>query len=337
MRPKLSIIIPTYNAQDSISRIVNTILNQDYENYELIIVNDGSKDDTQGVITQLAKKDSRVVVVSKENGGPSSARNLGLAKARGDYIQFYDADDNIVPGVLSKIVHNMKHNDMVVSGWQINLQKDDKLIEKYKQLTPEPQIIDRNIKEFTLKSFGTDGLMYNLWNKMLKTDIIRANNLKFDESLRFGEDVLFTLDYLKFTKKIQIIPEISYVYTSGSTGSVFRQSSVDPQSRYKNDEALLKYSNSGSKLTHDENIYLQWVRCRWLVSYWSLVASSNKILKQKLKLIRAFKPKQLRPSPRPKYVGLSNSAIIIISYITILFVATRLLFGYTIALVKKHK
>lgn len=304
---KLSIIIPCYNAQQSIGKIVGSILGQEYKDFELILVNDGSTDDTLKVLNKLADKDGRIKVLNKPNGGPSSARNLGLDKAMGEYIQFYDADDDIKPESLSEIVQSMANNDMVVSGWQTNLHQNGKTIIGYKKLIPEHKVIDTNIKEFVLKSFGTDGVLYNLWNKMLKGDIIRANSLRFDENLNFGEDVLFALNYLKYIERLEILPIVSYEYTAGSATSVFKASSIIPENRHINDNGLLDYASNN--LSNNEEILLRWVRYRWLVSYWSLILASNLSFKDKTSRIKAFQPNKLSLKSNPKLIGISNYTI----------------------------
>lgn len=304
---KLSIIIPCYNAQQSIGKIVGSILDQEYKDFELILVNDGSTDDTLKVLNKLADTDSRIKILNKPNGGPSSARNLGLDKAIGDYIQFYDADDDIKPESLGEIVQAMSSNDMVVSGWQTNLCQNGETIIGYKKLIPDHKVIDTNIKEFVLKSFGTDGLLYNLWNKMLKTEVIRANNLRFDENLNFGEDVLFALSYLKSVKRIEILPIISYEYTAGSATSIFKVSSIVTENRHANDDGLLDYA--GNNLSNNEEILLRWVRYRWLVSYWSLILASNLSFKDKISRIKAFQPNKLGSKSSPKLIGISNYTI----------------------------
>ena len=121
-QPLLSIIIPVWNASDNIRHIVNSVLSQSLDNFELILIDDGSSDDTLSVLHAIEKTDKRVKVYTKPNGGPSSARNLGLEKAQGKYIQFYDADDDITPNALRTIVQAIKESksDLVVSGWKIS-------------------------------------------------------------------------------------------------------------------------------------------------------------------------------------------------------------------------
>ena len=309
--PVLSIIIPVYNTGDSVNRMVNSILSQTFSDFELILVNDGSTDDTPGHLEKLAANDERVLVLTKENGGPSSARNLGLGAAKGEYIQFYDSDDLTVEGTLDKIIKIAaeKNSDMVISGWQIDLKTKKGMIENYKTINPPADTLEKDLKKSVLKSIGSDGTLYNLWNKLLRADIIKQNNLRFREDLRFGEDVIFALEYMEFVSRIDIIPEVTYRYQVGSSTSVFSKSSLVPEYRQENDRAIVKFV--GQNPAPDEFALLQWVRWRWLMSYWSLVAASDKSLKEKTSLIKQFQPENLR-------IPKSSSQIGIKKYLTIL-------------------
>ena len=103
-KPNISIIVPVYNIEEYLPRCIESILNQTYNNLELILVDDGSKDKSGEICDAYAKKDNRVVVLHKENGGSSSARNAGIAIAKGEYLGFVDSDDYIEPDMYEKMV-----------------------------------------------------------------------------------------------------------------------------------------------------------------------------------------------------------------------------------------
>ena len=113
----VSIIVPVYNAQNSIGRCIESILNQDYENIELIAVNDGSKDNSGKILDEYAAKDSRMIVIHKTNSGVSDTRNIAIARASGTYLQFLDADDYIPVDSTKSMVRALEENnvDLVVS------------------------------------------------------------------------------------------------------------------------------------------------------------------------------------------------------------------------------
>ena len=302
--PLVSIIIPVYNAADSIGTITNQILKQSFKDFELILVDDGSTDTTLQIIRGFASKDKRVVVRAQKNGGPSSARNTGLQKARGTYIQFYDADDAIVPGALKQLVATAEASgtDCLVSGWAIDLQTQTKLVRDYKTVSPQPATIQApELIPYTIKSIGTDGTLYNLWNKLFRTDIIHKHNLRFDESIRFGEDLLFAFGFLKHAQKLTIVSNISYRYTANSQSSVFSTSSLNPAFRQANDDGLTAFV--GDNPDHELSDLYHWVRWRWLLSYWTLIARSNLPRDKKLNLIKQIPNRPYVVASSAKYIG----------------------------------
>ena len=117
MNPMVTMIIPVYNAQDSIRRCIESVLNQGYMDFELLLIDDGSTDASGEICEEYQKKDSRVQVIHKENTGVSDTRNLGLKKAKGQYIQFLDSDDWITPDATSLMVRAAKESgcDMVIA------------------------------------------------------------------------------------------------------------------------------------------------------------------------------------------------------------------------------
>ncbi len=111
---KISIIIPVYNSEKVIARCLESVLNQDYKNIEIIIINDGSKDRSQEIIEQYSKIDGRIKIIKTENQGVSSARNLGIQNASGKYVCFLDADDYVDKDMYNELVKQIKENDMVI-------------------------------------------------------------------------------------------------------------------------------------------------------------------------------------------------------------------------------
>lgn len=333
-KPKLSIIIPVWNIGKAVEPIVGSIISQKFDNFELILVDDGSTDETLSIIKELEKSDKRIRVYTKPNGGPSSARNIGLEKATGEFVQFYDADDNISGDALSITTSAIEktNSSLLVSGWQIDLNKPKEIVRNHKQVSPESKTIDSDIVENVLRSLGTDGTLYNLWNKLFRADIIRENNLQFREDLRFGEDLLFSLEYIKHVNSISIIPDVTYHYLTNSGTSVFSSSSLVPEYRIENDKAIIAFV--GNNPTEAELNLLNWLRWRWLMSYWSMVASSKKSFSEKLSLIKSFKPKNLHLS-QPKHIGTKRYLMQLTAHFARLTAFGSFLFGWGMNLVKK--
>lgn len=211
MDDKVSIIIPMYNAEKSVKRCLESALSQTYKNIELICVNDGSEDNTARIVDSISRLDSRVLLISKENGGVSSARNLGIKRATGYYIQFLDVDDALEKNATARMVKEMtsKRLDIVMCGYHsVNKPIDVSLPEKK---------LERNelIENFTQLYQST--YLNPPWNKMY----IRENiKYQFPTDMSLGEDLIFNLEYLKNAKNIEVIPDEIYIYTVGQPNSL---------------------------------------------------------------------------------------------------------------------
>lgn len=216
MNPMVTMIIPVYNAQDSIRRCIESVLNQGYMDFELLLIDDGSTDASGEICEEYQKKDSRVEVIHKENTGVSDTRNLGLKKAKGQYIQFLDSDDWITPDATSLMVRAAKESgcDMVITdfyrviGDRLSHKGD---IEKDGVLT---------LDEFAgfMMENPADFYYGVLWNKLFKREIIECYGLAMDKTISWCEDFMFNLEYLRHTKTIYAlrVPIYYYVKTKGS-------------------------------------------------------------------------------------------------------------------------
>ncbi len=209
--PLVSIIIPAYNAEKSISKICTSVLDQNYKNIEIIIVNDGSQDKTSKTAKKLKAKDSRVTLISQKNSGVSGARNTGIKNAKGDFIFFFDADDNITPSMISDMVNlAQNHEDtLIVCGRRLS----DGSIR-----IPKEKTFSSSDKTQVLREILRNDILYSPWNKIYSAKIIQEHNISFDKSLRYGEDLAFNLDYLKHVGKIKFVAEPYYLYDLSESG-----------------------------------------------------------------------------------------------------------------------
>jgi len=303
-KPTVSVVIPAYNTSEAVKNVINGVLEQSFEDFEVILVNDGSTDNTLEVLKSYQEKDKRIRVFSKKNSGaPSGPRNFGIGKVRGKYIQFFDSDDRIASkDALKKAVEAMNERDLVATGWTVDLETKDKIIRDYKKVSPERELITKDITNYVLKSIGSTGLLYNIWNKLFRTSIIKKNNIKFRENLPFGEDLLFVLDYLKYVKSIQIIPDITYGYFTSNISGTFSKSSLVPEYRHINNQALDDFiGDSPSQETKD---LADWVKWRWLLSYWMRISQADLPLSEKIQRIKDGPGhKQLTAVKKPHHIG----------------------------------
>lgn len=213
---KVSIIVPVYNAKDTIRRCVDSILGQDFTDFELILADDGSTDGSGAICDSYAQADSRVRVIHKENSGVSDTRNRGLAEAKGDYIQFLDSDDWITPEATKLFMRGMEHEDcdMVIAsfyrviGKRVSIKGD---IQKEGLLTRE-DFADEMMDNPADFYYGV------LWNKFFRREIIEKYHLRMDPRISWCEDFLFNLEYLVHCRNIYVLqaPVYYYVKTKGS-------------------------------------------------------------------------------------------------------------------------
>lgn len=202
---KVSIIVPVYNAAHTLPDCLKSILSQEGVDYEVVLVNDGSTDDSGMVCDRLAVEDSRVTVIHQLNGGVSSARNAGLQASSGEYVAFVDADDALLDGALKAMC--AESADLVVAGYV----KGNHTCTPAKDLRYDGT---EQIVSFLDSYILTDRLplLNTVWCKLFRSDIIKSAGLAFDTTLRYGEDKLFVLEYLTYVDSIKTISKTVYDY-----------------------------------------------------------------------------------------------------------------------------
>ena len=219
MRPMVSIVVPIYNAENYLRRCVDSILNQEYTDFELLLVNDGSTDASGDICEEYGDQDPRVIVIQKENTGVSDSRNRALDRARGKYLQFLDSDDWITPDATRLFVRAAEEYgcDMVISdfyrvvGERLSTKGD---IEEEGVLTRE---------EFAAHMMENPADFYYgvLWNKLYRRDIVEEHNLRMDTDINWCEDFMFNLEYIRYAKVFYALhaPIYYYVKRKGSLAS----------------------------------------------------------------------------------------------------------------------
>lgn len=204
----ISIVVPIYNMKQYLARCVDTLLNQTYTNYEIILVNDGSTDGSEELCEEIVAKYPQVRYVYKENGGLSSARNAGIENALGDYIIFPDPDDWVTEEYLETLVelHVKYDSDLEICGYYVSDENGDNNVHSNKS----EQIFDKN--DALLKLVSSQWFCGFAWNKLYHLDIIRQNNLWFDTELGMAQDLHFAFRYILNCKKISFNPAPCYFY-----------------------------------------------------------------------------------------------------------------------------
>lgn len=198
----VSVIVPVYKAERWLHRCVDSILAQTMDDFELLLIDDGSPDRSGEICDEYAAKDSRVRVFHKENGGVSSARNLGLDSARGEWISFVDADDWVEVDYLVGLTENLDA-DIIVGGMR-DTKGNVYLLESQLYLNSE---IGGFIEQYNGECFVRAS-----WGKLIHKKIIENYNLRFDLNVRCGEDTLFNKQVLLYSDSVRVIDKFMYVY-----------------------------------------------------------------------------------------------------------------------------
>ena len=225
--PKITIIIPIYNAEVTLRRCLDSILAQTFTDFECLLINDGSKDRSGEICDEYARKDSRIKVFHKENGGVSSARNVGLDNARGEWITFSDSDDAVTVEWLNNMANICRGKELVVQGFYPSNPEGFTTSGKLENsILPVGQGLSYLHK---CSAFGY------VWNKLFLGRIISEHRIRFCSDLLLKEDEVFLLQYCSYISKIHILDKQGYNYNVPDWENKYRD---------KNDYfniAILKY------------------------------------------------------------------------------------------------
>jgi glycosyltransferase involved in cell wall biosynthesis len=214
----VSIIIPVYNAASYLTRCVDSILGQEYSQFELLLIDDGSTDGSGAMCDDAMRRDKRVHVVHLQNGGPALARNTGIAQAVGDYIFFVDADDWIVPEALKTLLGGFQGDeiDLVVGDFlkTRNNQPEECVPSGHEAYFPTTRRMDtRDLLDYTqtyLKKPNRSPLFVYSWGRLFRASVIKTHQLAFNSGLRTFEDVSFNYNFLKHARAIVFVNRVVY-------------------------------------------------------------------------------------------------------------------------------
>src|SRR5690554_5396493 len=215
--PKVSFIIPVYNSEKYLEKCIRSVLNQNFDDFELILVNDGSKDGSGLLCDAYAQKDFRIKVLHQQNQGVSAARNTGIKYATGEWCCFVDSDDWIEPDYLCAFFSNLPDkNTLIVQEVKKSFGKKIKVTRDYQHKTYPTNdfcnLLKNNLILFNGFPFAK---LYNL-------NIIKDNNLYFNTDIKFAEDLIFFLDYLKHIDSVTFIKESFYVYVYNNQSASYK-------------------------------------------------------------------------------------------------------------------
>lgn len=249
--PEVSIIVPVYNAEKTIGRCIESILNQEFTDFELILCNDGSTDDSGKICDEYQQKDDRIKVIHKENTGVSDTRNQGIKMAEGTYIQFLDADDWITVDATKLLVRSMTEGncDLVISDFYRVVGNHI----SHKGDIDTEEIMDQEMFAKFMMENPADFYYGVLWNKLYKNEIIKKHQIKMDVNVSWCEDFLFNLEYLLHAKRIAAlqVPIYYYVKTEGSLATT----GMNIAKTVKMKISVFEYYNEFYKHVYEEEDY----------------------------------------------------------------------------------
>ena len=259
--PLVSIILPVYNAQSHLDRCLGSICAQQYANLEIIVINDGSKDQSLPVCEAFRQKDSRILLVDKANSGVSDTRNLGLKLASGKYVQFVDSDDYIAPDYTARLVEAAEKSnaDLVISPYTMVIpagaSKPEQVLEKIQDdlgvmhvaRPPETReygflpagVYDKDTFARRLMDKPASYFYSVLWNKLYRRDLLAAHDIRFTSEMRWAEDLVFNMQYIQYAEVFASIAQPGYYYVQNPQSICHTQ--IKPATLVQNKIQVFRY------------------------------------------------------------------------------------------------
>lgn len=225
--PKLSVIIPVYNVEKFLRESLNSVLSQTFSDIEIICVNDGSTDESASILEEYQKRDSRIVIINKENEGPLCARKAGLKVAKGEYIGFVDSDDWIEPNMYEELYSKAKKYDvdLVTCGYKLEgaytTLHFDNIESGYYSESSIQYLRDNTIYNFEKKETGLRG---SLWSKLFRKDILEIVQSDIPDIIKLGTDKLTIIHYILHCSSVYVIDKPLYHWRINNASITHRKS-----------------------------------------------------------------------------------------------------------------
>lgn len=217
---KISVIVPVYNTEKYLPRCLDSLLAQSFSDFEILLIDDGSTDNSLSVCRSYAQRDRRIEIISTEHIGVSAVRNIGLDNAKGEYIMFCDSDDYVETEWISALYKAIcRHPDSLCNCEYAMTKPSQNIVEP--KLVPnltKSQVIDKKAF-FPLLYYGQ---MMNLWTRIFRSDIIKTHGLRFKELQTEGEDMIFICEYLRYCDSFYFVHDCLYYWADNDTESITR-------------------------------------------------------------------------------------------------------------------
>ncbi|WP_088041613.1 glycosyltransferase [Bacillus sp. EAC] len=270
--PKVSIIVTIYQVEKYLERCIQSILNQTFKDFELILVDNGSTDGSTEICDKYKKKDARIKFVKKNYGSISSGRNFGLSFATGEFIQFIDSDDWIDSEMLQKMYDSciQSNSDLITCGYR-KMYLNENNEEYFVKCVVDDQTYSKSEFLSVCAKYCQNFILYFVWNKLYRAEIIKNNGIWFDESITRSEDILFNLEYIKCAESFSFIKEPFYVYNRSNVNSITKSFQIkDVAIQNMTYDRIRDYLNEQG-VYHSNEMYLEH---QYAVTMFSLVAQA---------------------------------------------------------------
>ena len=220
---KYSVIIPVYNVENYLSRCIDSLLAQNYVDLEILLIDNGSKDQSGQICEDYAAQFSNIIAYHIPNKGVSSARNFGLSKAEGEFICFVDADDYLVGNLFSDVESQLDSQlDLLVFSYYNSIEKNLSEIDRSAKILPTEGKKDKSDFIALFQELFLTDMMYTVWNKIYRREFLEEHQIVF-ESYELGEDVRFNLNVYQHVNAVLLVKSGYYVYVSGRVDSAMGQ------------------------------------------------------------------------------------------------------------------
>lgn len=220
---KYSVIVPVYNVENYLPRCIDSLLAQNYVDLEILLIDNGSKDQSGQICEDYAAQFSNITAYHIPNKGVSSARNFGLSKAKGDFICFVDADDYLVGNLFSDVESQLDSQlDLVVFSYYNSIEKNLSEINRSAKILPAEGKKDKSEFIALFQELFLTDMMYTVWNKIYRREFLEEHQIVF-ESYELGEDVRFNLNVYQHVNTVFLVKSAYYVYVSGRVDSAMGQ------------------------------------------------------------------------------------------------------------------
>ena len=318
---RISIIIPVHNVEEYLEKCLNSIIFQINEQDEIILINDNSQDSSEEICKKFAEQYNNVKFENGAYGGPSKTRNIGIKMATGKYIMFVDSDDYLKNNYISRMIKDIEKYELRVCSYYFEYPDIKKIKpQKYDEEKTENETIEIMKDDFI--TLYSRQLLNLVWNKIYYANIIKENNILFDENVTKGEDLLFNLEYIKhINTNIAVINEPLYYYVSKKTGlnRSFKEPIEDRLKRTENVYKKMKaISEKNNNVIISEIINMYFIHLRNYISENKINHNINKEFANKLD----------RPEIREMLDNIKNNEIPNLKFVKKLYYNKKIIFMF---------